>query len=66
MLMPAKVRKANLAIRAFNAETATIKDIVSRPELGLMRIAFWREMIDHLYKVSSLLSFHTKTQFSNI
>jgi phytoene/squalene synthetase len=55
MFLKPKPRAANLAIRAFNIETATIKDTVSRPELGLLRMAFWRDTIDLIYKVSSRL-----------
>jgi NADH dehydrogenase [ubiquinone] 1 alpha subcomplex assembly factor 6 len=50
MFLKPKPRAANLAIRAFNIETATIKDTVSRPELGLLRMAFWRDTIDLIYK----------------
>jgi phytoene/squalene synthetase len=52
MFLKPKQRAPHFAIRAFNIETATIKDHVSLPELGLMRIAFWHETIDVIYKVS--------------
>jgi NADH dehydrogenase [ubiquinone] 1 alpha subcomplex assembly factor 6 len=53
LFLPTEVRKAAWAIRAFNVETAKIKDVVSDTNLGKMRFAFWREAVKDIYKVCS-------------
>ncbi len=39
------------ALRAFNVEVALVRDMVSERETGMGRIAFWRELLDSIYKV---------------
>ncbi|EXJ78477.1 hypothetical protein A1O1_08877 [Capronia coronata CBS 617.96] len=43
---------AYLAIRAFNIELARIPDVVSMPQIGAMRMQFWRETIDKAFKLT--------------
>ncbi|KAI8925781.1 isoprenoid synthase domain-containing protein [Entophlyctis helioformis] len=49
---PSRSRAAAVAIRAFNVETAQIRDIVSEPNIGKMRIQWWRDGIDKTFKGS--------------
>jgi len=50
LLAPARSRDAQLALRAFNIETASIADRVKDPRIGTLRINFWRSMIDQMFK----------------
>lgn len=43
---------AYLAIRAFNIELARIPDLVSMPQIGAMRMQFWRETIDKTFQLT--------------
>ncbi|KIX08536.1 uncharacterized protein Z518_03192 [Rhinocladiella mackenziei CBS 650.93] len=43
---------AYLAIRAFNIELARIPDLVSMPQIGAMRMQFWRETIDKTFNLT--------------
>lgn len=43
---------AYFAIRAFNIELARIPDVVSMPQIGSMRMQFWRETIDKAFKLA--------------
>jgi len=38
------------AVRAFNVELARIQDIVSDPNIGRMRLQFWRDSLDNIYQ----------------
>ncbi|KAJ8041694.1 NADH dehydrogenase (ubiquinone) complex I, assembly factor 6 [Holothuria leucospilota] len=50
LLLPDVSRSSVVALRAFNIELATIKDNVSRVEIGKMRIQFWKEAVEDIYK----------------
>ncbi|CAH0514488.1 unnamed protein product [Peronospora belbahrii] len=53
LLLPVKTRPSYFAIRAFNAEIATIKDSAHSNQItGKIRIQWWRESIYNLYKRS--------------
>jgi len=39
-----------MALRAFNAEIALIRDQVSLKEAGQARLTFWRDAINQLYQ----------------
>lgn len=49
LLAPEPRRAALLAIYAFNAEIARIRESVSEPMLGHIRLQWWRDTIDTLY-----------------
>ncbi|CAN7938037.1 unnamed protein product, partial [Ixodes hexagonus] len=53
LLLPADGRRAALAVRAFNVELAQIQDVVSRPEIGLMRLQFWTDTVEQIYEGSA-------------
>ncbi|KAG2778762.1 hypothetical protein JG687_00000973 [Phytophthora cactorum] len=54
LLLPVKTRPSFFAIRALNAEIATIKDSVHSNQItGKIRMQWWRERIYNLYEVSS-------------
>lgn len=40
-------------MRAFNVELAQIHDAVSRPEIGLMRLQFWTDALEQIFKGSA-------------
>ena len=46
------MQPAYFAIRAFNIELARIPDVVSMPQIGAMRMQFWRETIDKAFKLT--------------
>ncbi|KIV87691.1 hypothetical protein PV11_03221 [Exophiala sideris] len=50
--VPPHVQPAYFAIRAFNIELARIPDVVSMPQIGAMRMQFWRETIDRAFKLT--------------
>ncbi|OZJ03951.1 hypothetical protein BZG36_02942 [Bifiguratus adelaidae] len=47
---PSSVRNAQYAIRALNIELAGIRESVSNTIIGQMRMQFWRDTIDKVYK----------------
>ena len=47
---PAKRREALWALFAFNHEIAKTREVVSEPTLGLIRLQWWRDALDHLYQ----------------
>ena len=51
LLLPRRAHKAVFALRAFNVEVALIDDIVSEQRVGLMRMQFWKDTLDQVYKV---------------
>ncbi|CEG37048.1 Phytoene synthase [Plasmopara halstedii] len=54
LLLPLKIRPSYFAIRALNAEIATIKDSThNNPITGQIRMQWWRERIFKLYEFSS-------------
>ncbi|XP_029447597.1 NADH dehydrogenase (ubiquinone) complex I, assembly factor 6 isoform X1 [Rhinatrema bivittatum] len=50
LLLPAESRSAALALRAFNVELAQVKDLVSQKEIGLMRMQFWKDAVEDMYR----------------
>lgn len=55
---PKELRTAQYAIRAFNVELASIRESVSNPTIGKMRMQFWKDAIDNIYKVCDRQSFY--------
>lgn len=51
---PAELRNTQYAIRALNVELASIRENVSKSEIGKMRMHFWKDTIDQIYAVSSI------------
>lgn len=49
LLAPEKHREALFALYAFNAEIARIRETVSEPMLGMIRLQWWREAIAGIY-----------------
>ncbi|XP_071731552.1 uncharacterized protein [Rutidosis leptorrhynchoides] len=48
--LPATMRRAGFALRAFNVETSRAMDVASDPKIGLMRLLWWQDAIDKIYK----------------
>ncbi|XP_071711692.1 uncharacterized protein [Rutidosis leptorrhynchoides] len=48
--LPATMRRAGFALRAFNVETSRAMDVSSDPKIGLMRLLWWQDAIDKIYK----------------
>jgi NADH dehydrogenase [ubiquinone] 1 alpha subcomplex assembly factor 6 len=46
---PAKAREYLFALYAFNIELAKVREIVSEPLIGQMRLQWWRDTLDRLY-----------------
>ncbi|KAG2196011.1 hypothetical protein INT46_004486 [Mucor plumbeus] len=46
---PSELRNTQYAIRALNVELASIRENVSKPEIGKMRMQFWKDTIDKIY-----------------
>lgn len=51
LLLPQAVQVTAFALRGFNVEVAQIHDVVTEKQTGLMRIQFWRDLLDSVYKV---------------
>jgi len=49
LFAPAERRDDLFALYAFNGEIARIRDIVSEPMLGQIRLQWWRERLDNIY-----------------
>jgi phytoene synthase len=49
LFAPAARREALLALAAFNWEIARVREIVTQPILGQIRLQWWREVIDAAY-----------------
>ncbi|KAK4305184.1 hypothetical protein Pmani_022904 [Petrolisthes manimaculis] len=50
LLLPQQARATAIAIRAFNVEVAQIQDLTSEILMAKMRLQFWRETLDDIYK----------------
>lgn len=50
LLMPPGHREALWALYAFNHEIAKTREVVSETQLGLIRLQWWREAIDGIYR----------------
>ncbi|CAM6096183.1 unnamed protein product [Calypogeia fissa] len=48
--LPASIRRAAFAIRAFNVETAKAGDTARDPNLAVMRLIWWRDAVEGMYK----------------
>lgn len=62
---PAHLRNTQYAIRAFNVELASIRESVSKPEIGKMRMQFWKDTIDKVYAVSNTKDREKKKLMAN-
>lgn len=49
LLLPGSARSPVFVIRAFNVELALVRDLVSSPAIGHMRIQFWKDTLDQIY-----------------
>jgi phytoene synthase len=49
LFAPAEQRQALVALYAFNLEVATIREVVSEPLLGQMRLQWWRDAMEAAY-----------------
>ncbi len=54
MFAPADCREALWALFAFNFEIARTREAVSEVRLGLIRLQWWREAIDRIYKAKEM------------
>lgn len=59
---PSHLRNTQYAIRAFNIELASIRENISKPEIGKMRMQFWKDTLDKIYAV---IFFSLETQDYN-
>lgn len=49
LMMPVQMRPALWVLFAFNYEIAKIRETVSNPTLGLIRLQWWRDALDQIY-----------------
>jgi NADH dehydrogenase [ubiquinone] 1 alpha subcomplex assembly factor 6 len=52
---PAAAREHLFALYAFNIELAKVREIVSEPLIGQMRLQWWRDTLDRLYAGGTIL-----------
>jgi phytoene synthase len=62
LFAPPERREALLTLYAFNAEVARIRETVTEPVLGQMRIQWWRDTIESLYQPDAPPSAHPTAQ----
>lgn len=58
LFAPAKTRARLNALYAFNDEIARVRDKVSEPMLGDLRLAWWREAVDEIYDPAKQVRAH--------
>src|SRR5947209_10312129 len=49
LFAPARCRDALLALYAFNYEIARVRETITQPMLGQIRLQWWREVLDAAY-----------------
>src|ERR1700721_1302405 len=49
LFAPASLRPDLWALLAFNLETARVREVVSQPILGQIRLQWWRDAIEEIY-----------------
>lgn len=49
LLLPTNLQIVSFALRAFNAEIASVADQVSEKITGEMRFQFWQDAVDKIY-----------------
>ena len=49
LLAPAAARDGLLALLGFNLEVAKVREVISEPLIGRIRLEWWREAIDEIY-----------------
>jgi phytoene synthase len=49
LLSPSNLQERFFAVYAFNSEIAKIKEVVSEPMVGHIRLQWWRDAIDEIY-----------------
>jgi NADH dehydrogenase [ubiquinone] 1 alpha subcomplex assembly factor 6 len=49
LIRPSSLQRPAMAIRALNVELASIRDQVSKSQIGQMRLQFWKESIESIY-----------------
>src|SRR4051812_807159 len=50
LFAPAARREDLLALYAFNFEVAKTREVVTEPMLGQIRLQWWREAVDEIYR----------------
>jgi len=50
LFAPEEGRRGLLALYAFNIELARVRDMVSEPQLGEMRLVWWRDVVAAIYR----------------
>src|SRR5579871_2069282 len=50
LFAPAEKRDALFALYAFNHELARAREVVTEPPLSLIRLQWWREVVDGAYR----------------
>ena len=48
--MNQRTRDAAMVLRAFNIETAKVRDVAANPDAGKLRLAWWKETVGELYE----------------
>jgi phytoene/squalene synthetase len=54
LLYPTAVRDGYWALRAFFIELSAVREAVNDPRIGQMRLQFWRDTIDQVFKVCTI------------
>lgn len=49
LLLPNNIKTAGFVIRAFNVEIAQVEDQITIKHIGIMRLQFWKEMLNSIY-----------------
>mmetsp|Transcript_876 Transcript_876/g.3201 ORF Transcript_876/g.3201 Transcript_876/m.3201 type:complete len:349 (-) Transcript_876:267-1313(-) len=50
LYLPRELRPVAIATRAFNVETAQVADVTRHESLAVMRLQWWREAVDDIFK----------------
>ncbi|SIS41197.1 phytoene/squalene synthase family protein [Insolitispirillum peregrinum] len=62
LFAPAEFREDVLAVYAFNSEIARIRETVNEPVLGVMRVQWWRDTLEAIYRDPQAVPAHPVAQ----
>jgi phytoene synthase len=66
LFAPAERREALFALYAFNTEVARVRDSVTQPMLGQIRLQWWREIVDAAYAGAAPRQHEVATPFAAV
>ena len=60
LFAPAAVRPGLMALYAFNVEVAGIRESVTEPLIGQMRLQWWIDIMDSIFRLKQYMMYHIR------